>query len=86
MPVHAPPDGSTHQVAEAIGRLPEADREVLLLTCWEGLSPDEVAVALGLAAGTARTRLHRARQRLSRELGLPATSGSANDTTTEELA
>jgi RNA polymerase sigma factor (sigma-70 family) len=46
---------------QALGRLAEADREVLLLVSWEGLSPAEVAVAVGIPPGTARSRLHRAR-------------------------
>jgi RNA polymerase sigma-70 factor (ECF subfamily) len=37
------------------------DREVLLLVTWEGLAPAEVAAALGIPQGTARSRLHRAR-------------------------
>jgi DNA-directed RNA polymerase specialized sigma24 family protein len=45
----------------ALGRLTEADREVLLLVSWEGLTPAEAAVAVGIPPGTARSRLHRAR-------------------------
>ncbi len=45
----------------ALARLAAGDREVLLLVTWEGLTPAEAAVALGIPAGTARSRLHRAR-------------------------
>ena len=45
----------------ALTALPADDREVLLLVTWEGLTPAEVAVALGIPPGTARSRLHRAR-------------------------
>jgi RNA polymerase sigma-70 factor (ECF subfamily) len=56
-------------VRQALGRLSEDDRELLLLTNWEGLSPAEVAVAMGIPPGTVRSRLHRARQQLRRRLG-----------------
>jgi RNA polymerase sigma-70 factor (ECF subfamily) len=56
-------------VRQALGRLSDDDRELLLLTNWEGLSPAEVAVAMGIPPGTVRSRLHRARQQLRRRLG-----------------
>ncbi len=45
----------------ALARLASGDRDVLLLVTWEGLTPAEAAVALGILPGTARSRLHRAR-------------------------
>jgi RNA polymerase sigma-70 factor (ECF subfamily) len=48
--------------------LSEGDREVLLLEAWEGLRPSEIAELLSLPPETVRTRLHRARVRLRREL------------------
>ncbi|MDA8271502.1 MAG: RNA polymerase sigma factor [Actinomycetota bacterium] len=45
------------------------EREVLLLVVWEQLSPAEVAVALGIPQGTARSRLHRALSALRCEVG-----------------
>lgn len=45
----------------ALGELCAEDRDVLLLVAWEHLSPAEIAVALGIPPGTARWRLHRAR-------------------------
>lgn len=50
-------------VHEPLGRLRPADREVLLLAEWEGLSPAQIATVLGCVAITARGRLHRARRR-----------------------
>jgi RNA polymerase sigma factor (sigma-70 family) len=44
------------------------EREVLLLVTWEHLTPSEVAVTLGIAPGTARSRLHRALSAFRREL------------------
>ncbi len=48
----------------ALAALPDDDRAVLLLVAWEGLTPAEAAIALGIPPGTARSRLHRARARL----------------------
>lgn len=55
-------------VSVAMSRLSPEDREVLRLTAWEGLSPAECGVALGISAVTARSRLHRARHRLKDHL------------------
>jgi RNA polymerase sigma factor (sigma-70 family) len=49
------------RLAEALTRLPEPVRDVLLLVAWAGFSCQEAADALGIPAGTARSRLHRAR-------------------------
>jgi RNA polymerase sigma-70 factor (ECF subfamily) len=61
-------DDRAHAVSEALARLPEQDREVLLLANWEGLTPAQVATVIDVPAATARTRLHRARGRLRTEL------------------
>jgi RNA polymerase sigma factor (sigma-70 family) len=55
-------------VAEAVAALPETTRDALLLYVWEGLSYDDIAVALDVPVGTVRSRLSRARVQL-RELG-----------------
>jgi RNA polymerase sigma-70 factor (ECF subfamily) len=52
-------------VHAALARLNEADRELLTLTIWEGLSPSEAAATIGLTAAAGRVRLHRARRRLA---------------------
>ena len=52
-------------MTSALGRLAPQHREVLRLVAWEGLSPSELAVALGVRPGAARVRLHRARQALA---------------------
>ena len=51
-------------VQAALARLGELDREVLMLTVWEGLEPREVAAVLRLSPDAVRTRLSRARARL----------------------
>jgi RNA polymerase sigma-70 factor (ECF subfamily) len=53
----------------AIAALPERYREVVVLCDLEGLTYEEAAAALGCVTGTVRSRLHRARQFLSRKLG-----------------
>jgi uncharacterized glyoxalase superfamily protein PhnB len=54
-------------VAAAVGELPDAERDALLLVAWEGLTYADAAAALGIPVGTVRSRLNRARGRL-REL------------------
>ncbi len=56
------------RLAEALGALPEADRELLRLWAWEQLPPREIAVVLGTSANAAAIRLHRAKKRLGRLL------------------
>jgi RNA polymerase sigma-70 factor (ECF subfamily) len=49
----------------AVAALRRADREVLLLTAWEGLDADQIAAVLGCSRQAVYTRLHRARARLA---------------------
>lgn len=51
-------------VKAAVARLRKNDREVFLLCVWSDLSYAEAAQALGIAVGTVRSRLARARKRL----------------------
>jgi RNA polymerase sigma-70 factor (ECF subfamily) len=44
----------------AFGRLPVEQRAVVVLHYYVGLSLNEVSAALGIPAGTARSRLHTA--------------------------
>src|SRR5688572_3035021 len=46
--------------------------QVVTLTTWEHLTPAEAARVVGITAGTARLRLHRARARLARHPRLQA--------------
>ena len=50
----------------AIGKLPQEQREVILLVGLEGMSYDEVAAILGVPIGTVRSRLSRGRDQLRR--------------------
>jgi RNA polymerase sigma-70 factor, ECF subfamily len=55
-------------VREAIGRLPETYRTVLLLRDIEELSTAEAAAVLGLSENAVKIRLHRARQALRSQI------------------
>lgn len=58
------------ELRAALAELTDAERELLLLVAWEGLSPAEAGQALGLTAVAARSRLHRARTRAQAALEL----------------
>ncbi|MER5603958.1 RNA polymerase sigma factor [Streptomyces sp. NPDC002265] len=53
-------------VHAALGRLRRQEREVLALCVWSGLDYQQTAEALGIAVGTVRSRLSRARTKLAR--------------------
>ena len=55
--------------AAAFAALSPADREVLALVSWDGLSASEASTVLGCKPATFHLRLHRARRRLLKELG-----------------
>ena len=71
---HVEPAG----LAQALAELPAADREQLLLTGWEGLTPAEIARVLQRPAALISRRLYRARKRLAAEL-----AGTGNPTPVE---
>jgi RNA polymerase sigma-70 factor (ECF subfamily) len=60
--VESPDDSSA--LAQAFESLSDSDRELLSLVAWEGLTRDELAVALGTSRAIVRLRLHRASKRL----------------------
>ncbi|MEV5964470.1 sigma-70 family RNA polymerase sigma factor [Kribbella sp. NPDC051952] len=60
---------STTAIRAGLAQLSENDRELLMLTGWDGLDPREAAQVLGVPARTVRTRLHRARARLRAAVG-----------------
>ncbi len=66
-PTGAPGD---HPVADsvlgdALAALSKSDREVLMLTAWEGLEPARAAAVMGCSPRAFSMRLHRARRRLA---------------------
>ncbi len=52
----------------ALGRLKPSYREILLLRFRQGLAYHEIAEVTGLAMGTVKVQLHRARKRLAAEM------------------
>jgi RNA polymerase sigma-70 factor (ECF subfamily) len=56
------------EVVAAIGALPAEFREVVVLSDLEGLSYAEIAEVVGAPVGTVKSRLHRGRQALQRQL------------------
>lgn len=54
------------QVSEAIVELPERDREVVMLYAFGGLTYADIAISMGIPAGTVRSRLHRVRVEMRR--------------------
>jgi len=68
---HAPPPPPSEfafpdpELAEALATLREEEREALLLLAWAELSYEEIAAATGVAIGTVRSRLSRARAHLT---------------------
>ena len=67
---HIARDESLHEMDQAIGRLPEALREVLVLSVLGERNSSEIAEILGRPAGTVRYQLAHARRLLAVELGL----------------
>jgi RNA polymerase sigma-70 factor, ECF subfamily len=57
-----------HRLHHAVARLPEADREMVMMRHFEGLSNREVAYLLGIEPATASKRHGRAMMRLHRIL------------------
>lgn len=68
---YRPPEytGDLAEIAAALRKMPESDRELLALAAWEGLDPGQIATVLGCSRNAARIRLHRARRRFAVELG-----------------
>jgi RNA polymerase sigma factor (sigma-70 family) len=76
-------DAQAHRgrLMAALAGISDANRGVLLLVAWAGLTTDEAAQALGITPGTARLRLHRARKKIRAALGEP---GPAPEPTSTE--
>jgi RNA polymerase sigma-70 factor (ECF subfamily) len=61
----------------AFGELASQDRALLILRYREGLSDSEVAEATGIAVGTVKTRIHRAKGKMRQLLAPLAREGEA---------
>jgi RNA polymerase sigma-70 factor (ECF subfamily) len=61
-------EGAVLDLEQAISRLPAGARQALVLVGLYGHSHEEAAVMLGIAVGTCKSQLHRARQLLGQRL------------------
>lgn len=64
----APPEPDHSPVLTALAQMRPEDQEILRLDAWDGATPEQIAAVLGITAGAARVRLHRARRRLAAAL------------------
>lgn len=71
--------GLADEIRASLESLSVKQREVLLLTAWEGLKPREIARVTGSTANIVRVRLHQARSRLRRELDPAPSSDDAEE-------
>ena len=60
--------GEMRDLSEAVDRLPEGARHVFLLHAVYGYSHDETGEMLGIATGTSKAQLHRAKRLLAQQL------------------
>jgi RNA polymerase sigma factor (sigma-70 family) len=65
---HLAAEQQLRRLRTAIGGLPRQQRDVIELCVYAGLDQQAAAIALGVSVGTIKSRLHRGRQRLARDL------------------
>ena len=61
-------DGELSDLSDAVNRLPQGARHVFVLYGVYGYSHEEAGKMLGIAAGTSKAQLHRARRLLAQQL------------------
>ena len=61
------------EVIASLSRLRDADKEILQLSLWEELNPEEIAGILGISRNAVDQRYLRAKKRLSREMDRKST-------------
>ena len=67
-PIQTLPDEPAGAVLTAFHQLAPADQQVLSLVVWEELTPREAAEVLSIPVARLSVRLHRAKQRLRKQL------------------
>jgi RNA polymerase sigma-70 factor, ECF subfamily len=81
----APDTATAVTVRAALGRLPEEQRQVLVLAHVLGWTSPEIGEHVGAAPDAVRQRLHRARQALKDELGDRTTDTDLHDEETTDV-
>jgi RNA polymerase sigma-70 factor (ECF subfamily) len=73
LPVRAPQHAHVEliEVLRELGKLPEDQREVLVLAAIEEMRYEEIAAVLSIPVGTVMSRLSRAREKLRRRVNDP---------------
>ncbi len=59
---------SMQLIKAALRDVPRRERECLALCTWQGLTSREASIALGIPPETVRSRLHRAHERIRRQM------------------
>jgi RNA polymerase sigma-70 factor (ECF subfamily) len=77
LPQPAEPADYSQDVRDLVARLPVEQREVVALCGLLGYEYADAAALLGVPVGTVRSRLHRARDAVSRQLLAPPDEASA---------
>ncbi len=62
------PTSESNSLAVCIKQLKEDDAEIIRLSCWEGLSPKELAEVYKCSTNAIYIKLHRAKERLQQKL------------------
>lgn len=76
--------GINPKLARAFARLKPAEREVLVMQAWDGLTVGEMAAVLGVTDNAVSVRLYKARHKLEQELRTDA--GTTRTRTGRSLA
>ena len=68
LPLETGDSGELRDLSQAVQRLPDGARHVFVLHAVYGYSHDETGDMLGIASGTSKAQLHRARRLLTQQL------------------
>jgi RNA polymerase sigma-70 factor, ECF subfamily len=87
MAVHPEQDGhmAMRELQDALKLLPDDQREALILVCAAGMSYEEAAEISGCAIGTIKSRVNRARAKLSELMGITSAQEFGPDAATEAI-
>src|SRR3982751_2862123 len=83
VPPEQPAKCDVQDMLRALGKLPADQREALLLIVAEGLSYEDAAQVCGVAVGTIKSRVNRARERLARLLAVEEAEDLGPDRVTQ---